>query len=80
MSDLVTAPAPEVAPEKLTAWQRWEAPNFDCGALSIAQAAWHFPQPRRSKEYSVRHAMKVSRPAMPKACRKHCRKTSALPN
>ena len=29
MSDLVTAPSPEVAPENLTAWQRWEAPNFD---------------------------------------------------
>ena len=29
MSDLVTVPAPEVAPENLTAWQRWEAPNFD---------------------------------------------------
>jgi flagellar assembly protein FliH len=29
MSDLVTTPAPEVAPENLTAWQRWEAPNFD---------------------------------------------------
>ncbi|MDO8988291.1 MAG: flagellar assembly protein FliH [Sideroxyarcus sp.] len=26
MSDLDTAP--ELAPEKLTAWQRWEAPNF----------------------------------------------------
>jgi flagellar assembly protein FliH len=29
MSDPVSAPAPEVAPENLTAWQRWEAPNFD---------------------------------------------------
>ncbi len=29
MSDLVTMPAPEVAPENLTAWQRWEAPNFE---------------------------------------------------
>jgi flagellar assembly protein FliH len=33
MSDLVTAPAPEVAPENLTAWQRWEAPNFKGGAI-----------------------------------------------
>lgn len=29
MSDLVTAPAPEEAPEKLTAWERWELPNFE---------------------------------------------------
>jgi flagellar assembly protein FliH len=33
MSDPVTAAAPEVAPEKLTAWQRWEAPNFDGGTI-----------------------------------------------
>jgi flagellar assembly protein FliH len=33
MSDLDTAPTPEVAPEKLTAWQRWEAPNFDAAAV-----------------------------------------------
>jgi flagellar assembly protein FliH len=33
MSDPVTAPAPEVAPENLTAWQRWEAPNFDGGTV-----------------------------------------------
>ena len=33
MSDLVTAPAAEVAPEQLTAWQRWEAPNFDAGTV-----------------------------------------------
>jgi flagellar assembly protein FliH len=28
MSDLVTTSAPTLDPEKLTAWQRWEAPNF----------------------------------------------------
>jgi flagellar assembly protein FliH len=33
MSDLVTAPAPELEPEKLTAWQRWELPNFDTGRI-----------------------------------------------
>jgi flagellar assembly protein FliH len=33
MSDPVTTPAPEVAPEKLTAWQRWEAPNFSGGTV-----------------------------------------------
>ncbi|MFZ2161856.1 MAG: flagellar assembly protein FliH [Sideroxyarcus sp.] len=33
MSDPITAPAPEVAPENLTAWQRWEAPNFDGGTV-----------------------------------------------
>ena len=33
MSDLDTIPAPEVAPEKLTAWERWEAPNFDTGTV-----------------------------------------------
>ena len=32
MSDLVT-PTPEVAPENLTAWQRWEAPNFEAGGV-----------------------------------------------
>jgi flagellar assembly protein FliH len=29
MSDLATVVTPAVAPEKLTAWQRWEAPNLD---------------------------------------------------
>jgi flagellar assembly protein FliH len=32
MSDPVITPEAEVAPEQLTAWQRWEAPNFDRGA------------------------------------------------
>lgn len=32
MSDLGTA-APELEPEKLTAWQRWELPNFDGGRV-----------------------------------------------
>lgn len=29
MSDVDTAMTPELEPEKLTAWQRWELPNFD---------------------------------------------------
>jgi flagellar assembly protein FliH len=33
MSDLVTATAPELEPEKLTAWQRWELPTFDAGRV-----------------------------------------------
>lgn len=33
MSDLGTATAPELEPEKLTAWQRWELPNFDGGRV-----------------------------------------------
>ena len=33
MSDLVTANAPQLEPEKLTAWQRWELPTFDAGRV-----------------------------------------------
>jgi flagellar assembly protein FliH len=33
MSDLVTATAPGLDPEKLTAWQRWELPTFDTGRV-----------------------------------------------
>jgi flagellar assembly protein FliH len=33
MSDLAADPALEPVPEKLTAWQRWEAPNFDSGTV-----------------------------------------------
>jgi flagellar assembly protein FliH len=29
MSDLATTPAQEETPEKLTAWERWELPNFE---------------------------------------------------
>ena len=39
MSDLVTSPKPGVPAEKLTAWQRWEAPNFDSGGLRAGDVA-----------------------------------------
>ena len=42
MSDLVTEPAPEAAPEKLTAWQRWEAPNFDSGTVFRAGGVYRY--------------------------------------
>ena len=45
MSDLVTTAETEVGPEQLTAWQRWEAPNFDGGGYLPCRRQWHFPRP-----------------------------------
>jgi flagellar assembly protein FliH len=64
MSDPVTAPAPEVDPEKLTAWQRWEAPNFDAGtvfraggvALPTASQVEGIQQQARNEGYQAGHA------------------------
>ncbi len=64
MSDLVTTPAPEVDPEKLTAWQRWEAPNFDGGtvfraggvALPTASQVEGIQQQARDEGYQAGHA------------------------
>ncbi len=40
MSDLVTARQRRwLAPEKLTAWQRWEAPNFEAGGFRAGDVA-----------------------------------------
>jgi flagellar assembly protein FliH len=69
MSDPVTASAPEVDPEKLTAWQRWEAPNFDKGtvfraggvALPTASQVEDIQQQARNEGFQAGHAEGLQR-------------------
>lgn len=69
MSDLAPAPAPEMSPEKLTAWQRWEAPNFDSGtvfrsggvALPTASQVEGIQQQAREEGYQAGYAEGLQR-------------------
>ena len=69
MSDLVTAPAAEAAPEQLTAWQRWEAPNFEskgafrAGRVLLPTASQIEEMHRQAREEGFRngHAEGVQR-------------------
>jgi flagellar assembly protein FliH len=64
MSDLDTSALLEMSPEKLTAWQRWEAPNFDGNtvfraggvALPTASQIEDIQRQARDEGYQAGHA------------------------
>jgi len=69
MSELDTAPTLEGAPEKLTAWQRWEAPNFEATgilraggvALPTASQVEEIQRQAREEGYLAGHAEGMQR-------------------